>query len=128
MSKNHINVCFCSWPGLTWVNPRDPWPSHFTGSTTGSGLINMIATTIIHLSYDFCQVIYSLFEDIYLIVDSEKTINGHPYMLGSLLMITIQIWWRWRTIPCMFYLMNARGTEFRRYSGLKIDQSCLGNS
>jgi hypothetical protein len=26
---------------LIWIDPLDPWPNHFTKSTTGSGFITM---------------------------------------------------------------------------------------
>ena len=45
--KRTILMCsFCYWPGLTRVDPQDPWPSHFTGSTTRSGFITMAASKV----------------------------------------------------------------------------------
>jgi hypothetical protein len=35
-------VFFLGWPGLIRVNPSDPWPDHYTGSTTGLGLKTMV--------------------------------------------------------------------------------------
>jgi hypothetical protein len=35
---------FLGWPRLARVNPSDPWPGHYTGSTTRSGFKTMIIT------------------------------------------------------------------------------------
>jgi hypothetical protein len=37
---------FLGWPGLTRVNPSDPWPDHLTGSMTGSGFKTMVKSVL----------------------------------------------------------------------------------
>jgi hypothetical protein len=43
-------VFFLGWPGLTRVNPSDPWPACYIGSITGLGLKTMLERTEYDLS------------------------------------------------------------------------------